>query len=129
VLSFKTIDMNTKPISPKVHGIIDYGFSAALLVLPQVLQLSKKAKTLYAADAFKTFLYSALTNYPLGLKRVIPFGLHRKIDIENVSGLALATLYAPVRKNKRALYFHIGMIAAAVLAISLTDWDADSGNN
>jgi hypothetical protein len=121
--------MNTKPISPKIHGIIDYGFSAALLVLPQVLQLSKKAKRLYAADAFNTLLYSAFTNYPLALKHIIPFRLHRTIDIENVSALALATLYRPLHKNKHTLYFHIGMIAAAVLAISLTNWDADSGSN
>jgi hypothetical protein len=118
--------MNTKPVSPKAHGIIDYGFAAALLVMPHVLKLSKKAKRLYAADAFKTLLYSAFTDYPLALKRVIPFGLHRKMDKENVSALALATLYPLLHMNKRALYFHIGIIAAAMLTIALTDWEANT---
>lgn len=118
--------MNSKPISPVVHGIIDYGFAAALLVIPRVLKLSKKAKKLYAVNAVNTLLYSALTDYPAGLKRIIPYSLHRTKDIENVTALTLATLYKPLRKNKRALYFHIGIIAAALLTISLTDWNADT---
>jgi hypothetical protein len=121
--------MNTKPISPKAHGIIDYGFAAALLVLPQVLKLSKKAKKIYALNAVNTVLYSAFTDYPLALKRIIPFGLHRTMDKRNVSALALATLHPLLRKNNRALYFHISVIAAALLAISLTDWDAAKERN
>ena len=116
--------MNAKPISPKAHGIIDYGFAAALLVMPQVLKLSKRAKKLYAANAVNTLVYSAFTDYPLALKRIIPLNLHRTLDKKNVSALALATLYPLLGKNKRAFYFHIGIIAAALLATSLTDWDA-----
>lgn len=129
VLSIKTNTMNTKPISPKVHGIIDYGFVAALLVLPHVLKLHKKAKKLYAVNAANTLLYSAFTDYPVALKHIIPFSLHRKMDMENVKALALATLYRPLHRNKRALYFHIGIIAAAILTISLTDWEADTKSN
>ncbi len=121
--------MNTKPVSPKVHGIIDYGFSAALLIFPRVLKLSSKAKRLYTVTALSTLLYSAFTDYPPALKRVIPLGMHHKIDIENVKALALATIYPSLFLNKRALYFHIGIIAAAILAISLTDWDAETGSN
>jgi len=97
-------------------------FSVSLL--PRILKLSKKSKKLYAVNAINTVLYSAFTDYPLALKRLIPFSLHRTMDKRNVSALALATLHPLLRNNKRALYFHIGVIAAALLAISLTDWDA-----
>lgn len=114
--------MSTKPVSPAMHGIIDYTFSAALLTLPHIIKLNKKLKWLYAADAVNTALYSILTNYPLSIKHIIHYRTHRKLDIENIVALALATLYKPVRKSRRALGFHISIITAALLTVLLTDW-------
>lgn len=118
--------MNAKPISPAVHGIIDYGFSAALFTLPHILKLNKHVKWLYTVNALNTFLYSAATDYPPGIKHVIPYQVHRKIDVGNITALALAILYKPVCENKRVLCFHISVIAAAILTVSLTDWNAES---
>lgn len=118
--------MNAKPISPTVHGIIDFGFSAALFTLPHILKLNEHAKWLYTVNALNTFLYSAATDYSVGIKRMIPYQVHRKIDVANITALALATLYKPLRENKRVLCFHISVIAAAILTVSLTDWNAES---
>ena len=118
--------MNAKPIRPLLHGIIDYTFSAALLVVPHLLKLNKKAVRLYTFNGVNTALYCAITGYPLGIKHYIPYKLHRKIDIDTIGLLALTTLYKPIRKDKRAVAFNISMIVAGIVTVLLTDWDADA---
>ena len=39
--------MATRPISPQLHGALDYGLSAANLVIPGALQMSAKARNLF----------------------------------------------------------------------------------
>jgi hypothetical protein len=117
--------MNKRPITPKMHGLIDYGFAAAQLVAPEVLGFNKKAKTLYRLFSAHLFTYSALTDYPMGIKPVLSYKAHHKIDIGNVAVLAAVTLYDGIKKDKRALPFHIGMVALAMVNVLLTDWKAD----
>ena len=45
------------------------------------------------------------------------------MDIDNIAVLALATLYKPIRKNKRALRFHFTMLTAAFITVLLTNWN------
>ncbi len=118
--------MSTKPLSPLVHGIIDYGFSAALFLVPRIISLKKKAIDLYTINSINTVLYSAVTNYPLGIKPVIPFKTHRAIDCANIALLAASTLYKPVRKDKRAVLFNLTMASAALLTVVFTEWDAET---
>ena len=115
--------MKRKPISPVLHGVIDYVFSAALLTIPRIIGLNKKAVRLYAVNGISTALYSAVTDYPLGIQPVIPYKTHRIIDCANIASLALATLYKPVQKDKLALAFNTTMAAAAILTVLLTDWN------
>jgi hypothetical protein len=120
--------MKPKPISPVMHGIIDYVFSAALLSAPHLLGLNKKVVRLYMFAAFSTVLYSAATNYPLGIKHYIPYKLHRTIDLNIIGLLALATLYKPVKNDKHAVVFNMTIIAAAISTVLLTDWNVNSND-
>ena len=115
--------MKTKPVSPLIHGIIDYVFSAALFAVPQLAGFNKKTKQLFAADAVATVLYSAATSYPLGLKHIIPYKTHRIIDSMNIALLAATIFYKPVRKNKHAVVFTLSMATAALITVLLTDWE------
>ncbi len=115
--------MNTKPISATTHGIIDYVYAAMLLTVPNILGLNKKAKFLYAIDALNVLSYSTSTNYALGVRKYIPFKVHKHLDIDNTKALLLATLYKPIRKEKKTLCFHLSMIAAASVVIALTNWN------
>ncbi len=118
--------MNNKPLSPLTHGVIDYVFSAALLFIPGMIGLKKKAVRLYAINGITTILYSAVTNYPLGIKPVISLKTHRAADCANIALLAASALYKPVRKDKRAVLFNITMASAALITVLLTDWDAET---
>ena len=121
--------MNKKLISPKMHGVIDYTFAAGLLVLPSLLGLNKKAKNLYKVMAAEMFLYSSLTDYPAGIASLIPYETHRKIDVVNIAGMAADTFYKPVRKQKRAMLFHLAATTAALTTVLLTDWKGESKSN
>ena len=117
--------MNRKPITPKMHGIIDYAFAAILVLAPPVLKLNKKARRLYKLLGAGVIVYSALTDYPAGVIPVIPYQDHQKIDDAIIGAFAVETLNKGITKDKRACAFHIGITTLAVITVMLTNWDAD----
>lgn len=119
--------MKNKPISPLLHGLIDYGFTAAQLALPPLLGLNKKAVNLYRILGANLGAYNALTAHGAAVKPVIPFETHYRIDYGNVVGLALFGLYKGLRKDKKALLFHSVFVALAAANVLLTDWKNPAG--
>lgn len=81
--------MIPKPISPKVHGLIDYTLASSLLVLPSVLGFSSSVQKLYAAEGLGLLVYVVLTDQPAAVKPWIPFPVHGKIDPFNIGQFAL----------------------------------------
>ena len=74
----------------RLHGVIDYLWGAALLSTPWLLGFSdvSAAKWLAVAFGLGAFLYSAVTDYELGLLRILPMPVHLAID--GLSGALLA---------------------------------------
>jgi len=110
-----------KPISPKMHGIIDYAFTSAQIIVPSVLGVNKKADRLFKLLGSNLMIYNSLTNHGTSVKPVIPFKTHMYIDNYNLLGLFLLTAYKPIRKDRKALGFHLGFLALATLNVLLTD--------
>jgi len=124
-IAVKNTLMNTKPISPKTHALIDYALVGCLLTLPSLLGLSKKVKTAYAVEAFFLLPYIALTKQPIAVKGLIPFETHGKIDPFNVAQFAIQSFTRPFRKSKKALTFNLIFTAVAGLTVLLTDWSGE----
>ena len=120
--------MKRKPISPLMHGIIDYVFSFALLSAPSLIMLNKKAQRLYTINAFGVILYSAFTKYPPSVKQIIPLRLHKKIDCASLALIAFETCCKEIRKDKRAITFSAVMVTAGIVAVLLTDWQHNNFN-
>ena len=79
-----------RPITTRMHGVIDYTTGAALLAAPEILRLEGVRASALAprvAGAGAT-VYSALTDYEHGLARRIPMRAHLALDA--ASGAALA---------------------------------------
>ncbi len=114
--------MNTKPISPKAHAIVDYALAGSLLILPTAFGFNKKVKTIYAVEGITLLGYLALTETPVAVKPVIPFTTHGKIDPFNIAQFALQTGLKPFRKDKKAMLFNIAFTAIAGITVLLTDW-------
>ena len=117
--------MSKKPIDPKLHGIIDYAFSAFLIAVPAILSVNKNAKATYRDLGISFAAMNAFTDTPVGLP-LIPMKDHQKADASFVSGFALMALSKPVRKDKRALRFHLCFLTLAFLNYVMTDYDAPS---
>jgi hypothetical protein len=114
--------MNTKPISPKVHGIADYVLVGSLLTLPSLLGFKNKVRNMYALEALTLLTYIGVTDHPTAIKPLIPFTTHGRIDPFNIAHFALQSFWKPIRDNKKALLFNIGFTIIAGTVVALTDW-------
>ena len=94
-------------ISVRLHGILDYLEAAALLILPWLLPYGDHQADRGITVTFGAVIlaYSAVTNYELGLLRVLPFSVHRFLDI----GVSFLLLAAPWHFESRG--------AAAVIMV------------
>lgn len=114
--------MNTTPITPKAHLLIDYALVASLFTLPTLLRMDKKAKRIYTAEALVLLPYVAVTKQTATGKGLIPFQTHGKIDYFNIAQFALQSFLPPIRTSKKTLAFNISFTVLAGLTVLLTDW-------
>ncbi|MEJ2880515.1 hypothetical protein [Pedobacter sp. GR22-6] len=118
--------MDTKPISPKAHALIDYALAGSLLILPRVLGMNKKVKKIYNTEALVPLPYIAMTRQPLAIKKLIPFKTHGKIDPFNIAQFALQSLLPAFRKSRKELIFNIAFTCVAGATVLLTNWNQKS---
>ena len=116
--------MMRKPVTPALHGMIDYVFSGVLLAGPALIGINKKAVKTYAAAGAAFLAGNALTDTPVGLQPVLSFRYHQKTDAAFLVGLSLLTLARFIHNDKKARLFHVGFLATAVAHYILTDYKA-----
>ena len=115
-----------KPLSPTAHSIVDYVFSGIQIAGPSLLHINPKAARTYQALGAGFTLVNALTDTPAGIKHLIPFKGHQKADLGFLVGMSLLSLTSFIRKDKKALGFHLGFLALATANYLLTDYDSRS---
>src|SRR5829696_7626350 len=79
-----------RPIDSTLHGATDYTVGATLLtVFPRLagIQGTESARQIRAAGAVHAG-YSTVTDYPLGVVKVLPYQAHLAVDV--IGALALA---------------------------------------
>jgi hypothetical protein len=69
-----------KPISTKVHGILDYMTAGFLFALPRAMGWDKTVTHLMDMAGVSATAYSLFTRYELGLVRVLPMKAHLTMD-------------------------------------------------
>lgn len=116
--------INNKPITPKVHGIVDYVFAGIQLAAPAAIGLNPKMIRTYQMLGTGFVAVNALTDTPVALKPVISLQDHQKVDATLLVGLSLLTFSSFIRKDKAALSFHLGFLGAAVANFLLTDYQS-----
>lgn len=114
-----------KPISPTIHGVIDYATTAAVVAAPRVMRFPRNARVACDALAGSYTGLSVLTDYPLSARRTIPFKAHGAT--EAVLGMALPALPWALgfARHKAARNFFFGLTALTFVVAALTDWDAN----
>ena len=114
-----------KPISSKLHGVLDYATAAATAALPLLSRLPPRASRTAGAWAAGYTLLSALTDYPLAAKREVPFRTHGTID--KALGVVLPALPWVIgfARHRKARNFFLALAAVSIVVTVLTDWDAE----
>jgi len=113
----------TKPISARVHGVLDYATVAAFLNAPMVFGFSGTtgATILYWLSGIH-LLMTGCTDFPLGVFKWIPSKIHGAIEV--VAGLFI--LVAPWIFGFSSVYtarnFFVAMAIIIFVVIALTDY-------
>ena len=117
--------MKMRFVPTKVHGAIDYATAPALVAAPDLLRLNgARASTIppRAAGAAAA-VYSALTDYELGVRRTIPMRAHVALDAVGGTAVALAPwIFGSARRGTRHWLPH-AIVGATELALALTTKD------
>ena len=117
-----------KPISPRVHGMLDYSTAAAVAAAPQVFDMPAPASRLFESLAGGYTALSAVTDYPLSVRRMVPFKGHGAAEL--AIGLALPAMpwLLGFADNRAARNLCFGLTALTLVVSALTDWNAPSAN-
>jgi hypothetical protein len=116
-----------KVINPTAHAVIDYAMAGTFFALGAYFWRNNKRAALGAMlCGSATVATSMLTDYPGGVKRVISFETHGKIDA-GLAGLA-ATMpnFLAFNDEEEANFFRTAALAETVVT-GLTDFDAPTG--
>lgn len=120
--------MANQPVKPRTHGMVDYVFSGIQMAAPFLLGMQSTPKKIFSAMGGGLLVLNALTDTPYAVKRAIPFKDHQLIDKMLLTTLLRVMFMDSIQKNRKALFFTIGLIGVGLASYVLTDYDAGSRN-
>jgi hypothetical protein len=107
----------------RAHGIIDYVWGIALVLTPWLFGFATGGAAQWTAIVFGlgALLYSLLTDYELGLVRVLPMPLHLILD--GIAGAVLAVSPWLFGFAGEAFWSHLlfGLFAVGASLVSRTE--------
>jgi hypothetical protein len=113
-----------RPIDATLHGVTDYAAGSFLMTgFPKFagIEGTKSGRQIRAAGAIHAG-YSTLTDYPLGIARVLPYQVHLAFDA--IGALALAAtpfVTGQVRKGRKHWVPHVALSLFELSSLVLTD--------
>jgi hypothetical protein len=113
-----------RPIDSTLHGVTDYSVGATLLtVFPRWADVegTESARQIRIAGAIHAG-YSTLTDYPLGVVKLLPYQAHLALDA--IGALALAAtpfVTGQWKKGTKHWVPHVALCAFELSSLVLTD--------
>jgi hypothetical protein len=117
-------------IPTKVHGVIDYATSGALLAAPELFRLKDVRRSALAprlAGAAAT-AYSAFTDYELGVVKALPMKAHLGLDAASGVLLAASPWALGYRRYGVRHWLPHTLVGLSELAVALTSKSDSDGN-
>ncbi len=112
-----------KIINARIHGIIDYLVVIFLLLAPSIFMLSEPISTFTYVLAGIHLTLTILTNFKMGIIKVIPLKVHGAIELIVAIVLTASFLFVDSwAKSPADLYFLSGFGIAVFLTWMLTDY-------
>jgi len=108
----------------RIHGIGDYGSAFALIIVGLLVDGSGEARGTGVVLGLVLLVVSILTDYPLGVRRIIPFKLHSAGDYLGAGALIVAPFVLGFSDTDEGLTTFYVAVGAVLVAVSLlTDYD------
>jgi hypothetical protein len=101
----------TKPISTRLHGVIDYSWAAAASRLANRVDGATSTARLLRNAATAATASSFITNYECGAIRVMPMKGHLALDAVMCTALLASPLFLPASERRYAV---VPMILGAI---------------
>jgi hypothetical protein len=113
-----------RPIDSTLHGVVDYAAGATLTtVFPRLagIEETRSARQIRTAGAVHAG-YSTLTDYPLGIVKVLPFQAHLAMDAVGALALAATPFVTGQYKEGRAQWVpHVALCLFELASLAMTD--------
>jgi hypothetical protein len=113
-----------KPITPRMHGVLDYATSAMVAAAPRAMNFPRPARMLCDSLATGYTGLAAVTDYPLSLKRVAPFKAHGAAELAIAALLPAMPYMLGFSQHRAARNFCFALTGLTLVVAALTDWDA-----
>lgn len=112
-----------KPISPRLHGVLDYTTSAAVALAPPMFDFPPPARRLFASLAGGYTALAGVTDYPLSVRRLVPFKAHGTAELAIGVILPLLPWVLGFQDHRAARNLCFGLTAITLVVSALTDWN------
>ena len=113
-----------RPVDATLHGVVDYNAGAFLLTaFPKLagIQGTRSARQIRTAGAIHAG-YSALTDYPLGIVKLVPYRAHLALDAIGAVALAATPFVTGQwKKGPKQWLPHVGLCLVELSALAISD--------
>jgi hypothetical protein len=113
-----------RPVDATLHGATDYTVGTTLMTaFPRLTGIAgtRSARQIRTAGAIHVG-YSTMTDYPLGIVKLLPYPAHLALDA--VGAIALAVMpfvTGQFREGRRGWLPHVGLCLFELSALAMTD--------
>ncbi len=114
--------MAMRRIPTSVHGVVDYVTAPVLITAPEIFRMRSGSPAAIAprATGAAAAVYSTLTDYELGVRRLIPMRVHLLLDAVSGAALAAVPWLAGSARNGKRYWLPHAVVGAAEVALALT---------
>ena len=112
----------TKPVSARVHGVLDYATVAAFLNAPMVFGFHGTPAAIAYWLAGIHLLMTGCTDFPVGFFMWIPFKVHGVIELLAGIFILVAPWIFGFAQEPAARNFFVGMAIVLLVVVALTDY-------
>jgi hypothetical protein len=113
-----------RPVDSTLHGVVDYSAGALLLTaFPKLtgIEGTRSARQVRIAGAVHAG-YSTITDYPLGIVKLLPYKAHLAIDALGALALAAVPFVTGQHKKGRDQWVpHVGLCLFELASLAMTD--------
>jgi len=112
----------TKPVSARVHGVLDYATVAAFLNAPMVFGFHGTPAAIAYWLAGVHLLMTGCTDFPVGFFMWIPFKVHGVIELLAGIFMLVAPWSFGFAQDAAARNFFVAMAIILLVVVALTDY-------